>query len=288
MRKLAEVSFIILAVVLTWGCSAGRSSPRYEAEPLRFFSAAEVNAYYEQEKFLRQNGSISEQNEPGPPGWTHRVVAEDELKRLNHADPELSYSTSKQILARLNVRAPYYIEEDIKHGRPLKVPNDFGYYKNWTPLPLDIPEFYELPKLILVVKDIPFLGWYEYGRLVGDSHACIGKSEGWTRAGIFNVKEKDIDHVSASYTNADGMPSPMPWALRIYGHIWIHAGDIEGGYCSRGCINLPMVPAQELYGWADLETVVVVVNTLADLQGVLDGNQCTLYAGNCSRKSNSS
>jgi len=37
--------------------------------------------------------------------------------------------------------------------------------------------------MILIVKDIPFLGWYEQGRLVGDTHICIGKKSNWTRAG---------------------------------------------------------------------------------------------------------
>ncbi|MGA7876212.1 MAG: L,D-transpeptidase [Desulfoferrobacter sp.] len=216
-------------------------------------------------------------------GWTHRIVDEVELAQLTERDPELSYSISKQILARLNGRAPYYIDQDIKKGRLLKVPNNFTLFKNWSPLPKEIPEVYNVPKFILVVKDIPFIGWYENGRLTGDSFICIGKSEGWTRAGIYRVRDKDIDHISGSYTNAFGVPAPMPWALRIYGHVWIHAGDITGGYCSHGCINLPLMPAQALYAWADFDTVVVVTESLGALQTVFDNNRsnCVLYADAC-------
>ena len=32
--------------------------------------------------------------------------------------------------------------------------------------------------------------------------------------------------------------------------VWIHAGDIVGGYCSHGCINLPIFPAMKLFEWA--------------------------------------
>ncbi len=216
-------------------------------------------------------------------GWTHRSVDQVELSQLTNHDPHLSYSISKQILARLNVRAPYYIDQDIKRGRPLKVPNDFTLYKDWSPLPREIPEVHNIAKFILIVKDIPFIGWYEYGRLAGDSFICIGKNQGWTRAGIYRVRDKDIDHVSRSYTNAFGVPAPMPWALRIYGHVWIHAGDITGGYCSHGCINLPLMPAQALYAWADFDTVVIITESLGALQTVFHNNRsnCLLYSEAC-------
>ena len=282
--------FIVLS--LLWGCGAGRANQNFAVD------AVGLPAWVENET----SHQVSEENNldkvtanrfgynGGPQssqgGWTQRVVAKDELMRLNEEDPELSYSISKQILARLNVRAPYYIAEDIRNQRPIKVPNDFSLYKNWTPLPRMIPEVSTLPKFILIVKDIPFLGWYEDGRLAGDSPVCIGKSDGWTRAGIYRVRDKDIDHISGSYANAYGQPAPMPWALRIYEHVWSHAGDITGGYCSHGCINLPLMPAQQLFSWADHGTVVLVVESLRNLQTVFEHNRsnCVLYAGQCQGK----
>ncbi len=221
-------------------------------------------------------------------GWTERVITERELEKLSQKDPELSPSTARGILARLNNRAKYYIQEDIENGRILKVPSDFSAFRYWSPMPGTIPEISDVSKFILVVKDIPFIAWYENGKLVGDTEICIGKKEGLTRAGVYRVENKDADHISRSYPNAFGEPAPMPWALRIYDHVWIHAGDIAKGYCSHGCINLPLLPAADLFKWADSRTVVVVSESLNELARVFQRNRsnCTLYAAACGAKRN--
>jgi hypothetical protein len=115
------------------------------------------------------------------------------------------------------------------------------------------------------VKSLPFAGWYEKGHLLEDTYICIGKKGEWTKAGLYKVLKKDEHHVSASYRNAYGQPALMPWALRIYGHVWIHAGDIEGPNCSHGCINLPLQPAAKLFDWAGADTTVLVIESLKDL-----------------------
>jgi hypothetical protein len=203
---------------------------------------------------------------PGPEaGWSERKITLADLNRITSQSPELDRRTLLEILARLNIRDRDYIEEDIKKGRKLKVPKDFRYYKNWTPLPRTINEVSHIPKFVLVVKSIYFAGWYEKGKLVEDSYICIGKKGEWTKAGLYKILKKDEDHVSASYRNAYGQPALMPWALRIYGHVWIHAGDIEGPNCSHGCINLPLAPAARLFSWADAGATVLVLESMRDL-----------------------
>jgi hypothetical protein len=211
---------------------------------------------------------------PPPPvadmSWTERAIGAEELEALAEQDPDLTSAACLEILARLNKKDRAYIKSDIKKGKPLKVPNDFRSYLTWTPLPVRIPQAGKARKFILVVKDIPFLGWYEKGKLAGDTHICIGKKNGWTKAGLYRVTEKDVDHVSQSYRSAYGYPALMPYALRIYGHVWIHGGDIVGGYCSHGCINLPLSTAEELFTWTDTGTIVLVVESLKDLNRTLD------------------
>lgn len=197
--------------------------------------------------------------------WDERVISEEELESLAQRDPDMSPTVARGILARLNVRARYYIAEDIKAKRTLKVPRDFHRYKSWTPMPARLPEVGHLPKFVIIIKAIPFLGWYEQGNLVGDAEVCIGKSWGSTRSGVYRVDNKVIDAVSLKYRNAFGEPAPMPWAMRIYEHVWVHAGDISSGYCSHGCINLPLHPAKALFEWADTNTVVAVVESLEQI-----------------------
>ena len=146
------------------------------------------------------------------------------------------------------------------------MPNDFRAYRNWTPLPQQVEKLAHLPKTILVVKDIPFIGWYENGKLVGDSLVGLGKPGEETDAGVYRILEKAVDKYSLSYRNDFGEPAWMPWAMRIYGTVWIHAGDIAGPYCSHGCVMLPMDPAEELFFWTDDQTTVVIVESLANLQ----------------------
>ena len=72
------------------------------------------------------------------------------------------------------------------------------------------------PKLILVAKEVGFMGWYESGMLVGYSQACTGKPGQDTRAGFHRVEEKDAEHTSSRYLNDFGTPAWMPFSLRIY------------------------------------------------------------------------
>jgi hypothetical protein len=267
LRPLAAA---ILMSSLMWGCATG---PRDQLD-MDQFATYFYTAPQEEDRDQDRIPEPSRRKAPAKPSksLTVRPVTEEELSRIAKRDPDLSPSVARHILARINTRAPYYIAEDIKNGRAIKVPNDFSAFKDWTPLPKYIPAIAGVPKFIVIVKEIPFAGWYERGRLVGDSHACIGRTSGWTEAGLYTVKDKVVNKVSRSYTNAYGQPSPMPWALRIYGLVWIHAGDITDGNCSRGCINLPLLPAVELFKWADSGTPVLVLESLKDLDRELQKN----------------
>jgi lipoprotein-anchoring transpeptidase ErfK/SrfK len=194
-----------------------------------------------------------------------RVVTESELARVGKTDPELTRMACLEILARLNRRARYYIPDDIKHKRRMIVPNDFRAYKKWTPLPRYIRKLAKVRKFILVVKNITFLGWYSNGRLIRDTQVCIGRMWQWTKAGMYRVLDKDANHFSQSYPDAEGRPTPMPLALRIYQRVWIHTGDVIGGFCSHGCINLPLELAEKLFNWADKGTPVLILDSLKGL-----------------------
>ncbi len=193
-----------------------------------------------------------------------RVITDRELRNIERKDPNLYYRKCLEILARFNGKDKEYIRADIKRRRPLLVPRDFAGQEDWTPLPATLCGVERIPKLILVVKDISFLGWYEHGHLVGSTYACIGKLKTWTKRGTYRVKAKDPDHIS-TYLNAYGEPALMPMALHIYGRVWIHAGDVNGRNCSHGCINVPIFTADTVYNWADIGTVVLITESMKDL-----------------------
>jgi lipoprotein-anchoring transpeptidase ErfK/SrfK len=230
---------LTLLCALAWGCGAKRTvlPPEHSARDISF---------------------------------TERTLTTDELRALAEKDPALSSDVCLEILARVNRKDRFYVQQDLKTKNPLKVPNNFRAYLGWSPLPSELPASAGSRKLILVVKDLSFLGWYEHGKLLADAHVCIGKKRGWTKSGLYRVLEKDIDHVSSQYRSAYGYPSFMPYALRIYRGVWIHGGDVTGGKCSHGCINLPLDAAEKLYTWTKPGTIVLVVETSEALGPTLE------------------
>jgi hypothetical protein len=194
--------------------------------------------------------------------WTERVVTEQELLDLERSVPSLDLNTCREILGRLNAKEAFYIRQDIRQGSRLKVPRDFTAYRDWTPLPVRLPRELSVPKLILVVKDAAFAGWYESGVLIGDSQACTGGSGQDTKAGLYRVEEKDAEHTSSSYPNDYGTRAWMPFSLRIYEAVWIHAGNVFGPHCSHGCVILPIEKAEALFGWTEPGTPVLILDKL--------------------------
>jgi hypothetical protein len=79
----------------------------------------------------------------------------------------------------------------------------------------------------------------------------------------------------------------MPYALRIYGITWIHAGDIERSHCSHGCINLPVFSAMRLFEWATPGTPVLIIDNLNEYPAIIarEMSNCTLFAS-CGKREN--
>jgi hypothetical protein len=269
-RPIGFFSLFLVALIFLGGCATTRQVDMSQLDQME----ADEEASREQK---RPEPSPPPRQPAHPPQkktavdkrWTERVITEKEISKLSEKDPELTPVACSEILARLNTKARFYIPDDIRHKRKLRVPRDFSAYKNWTPMPTYIREAASLPKFILIAKDIPFLGWYQGGKLIGDTQICIGKMFGWTKAGVYRILDKDPNHISNTYTNAFGEPAPMPYALRIYDRVWIHMGDVIGGYCSHGCINLPMEPSEKVYEWADKNTMVAIVDSVHDTNKML-------------------
>ncbi|MHC1725820.1 MAG: L,D-transpeptidase [Syntrophobacteraceae bacterium] len=262
-KFIANRGVSLFALLLLSGCAV-RPVPMQEAQYL---------APYEEEReapAVRELGKST----PSPKQFrkpekkdlstVHRRITEKELRQIEEKDPNLGFYRLLEILCRLNKKDKEYIREDMKHKKPLVVPKDFYSYRDWSPLPAHLTGVRQFPKFILVVKNIPFIGWYERGKLVGDTYICIGKQHTWTKRGMYRIKEKDSHHMSY-YPNAHGDPSLMPHAMRVYDRVWIHTGDIIGPNCSHGCINVPLYHAEKLFSWTEIGTAVLITESLKDL-----------------------
>lgn len=141
-------------------------------------------------------------------------------------------------------------------------------------LPKELTQEKKVSKLILVIIHEQFLGGYEYGKLEFSYPISSGIEKGLTPSGYleegkesptirgrFKIFYKSTYHVSSIY----GLPMPWMLAFTTDGHA-IHAGKLLGYPGSHGCVRLLKKDAKNLFTWADIGTIVLVVDSFKDLE----------------------
>jgi len=134
---------------------------------------------------------------------TQRPLHENELTELCVERAGLELPKCWEILARLNTKDVRYIKEDLKRGNILKVPNNFKAHSNFSPLPARLPLEPNPDKFILIVKNIPFLGWYEKGVWSAIRTYASGKSQ----AGRGQENSRSWPRTSIMYPRVIGAPT---------------------------------------------------------------------------------
>ena len=125
--------------------------------------------------------------------------------------------------------------------------------------------------------------FYKAGTLVGASPISSGREGYRTPTGRFSIIQKERHHLSTLYGDyvdsagnvvvrnvgvmEDPKPpgtffrgAPMPYFMRIYAGVGMHAGYLPGVPDSHGCIRLPLRMAQIFYANAPSGTRVAVVH----------------------------
>ena len=92
------------------------------------------------------------------------------------------------------------------------------------------------PVLIVVSKPEQIAYVYRNGIRIARSSVSTGRPGHPTPVGVFDIIEKEKDHVSTIYKGAE-----MPWMERLtWTGIALHAGDLPGYPDSHGCVRLPL------------------------------------------------
>ena len=95
---------------------------------------------------------------------------------------------------------------------------------------------------------------YRNGILIAVSTVSTGKKGHETPTGVFTILQKDKDHHSKKYDNA-----PMPYQERLtWDGIALHAGGLPGYPESHGCVHLPTMFAELLFGATNMGMTVVI------------------------------
>ncbi len=125
--------------------------------------------------------------------------------------------------------------------------------------------------------------FYKSGQIVGMSPISSGREGYRTPTGRFSIIQKEQDHLSTLYGDyvdssgnvvvrnvgvmEDPRPpgtsfrgAPMPYFMRIYGGVGMHAGYLPGVPDSHGCIRMPRRMAEIFYANAPSGTPVSVTH----------------------------
>jgi len=124
--------------------------------------------------------------------------------------------------------------------------------------------------------------FYKSGLLVGVSQLSTGREGLKTPTGQFAIIQKDINHVSSKYGDFvddagtvvkanvaidDPKPpgthfkgAPMPYFMRIWDGVGMHAGYLPGYPASHGCIRMPEFMAENFFKSVSTGTPVTISN----------------------------
>lgn len=114
----------------------------------------------------------------------------------------------------------------------------------------------EGPMVLLVNLKTQRAYAYRNGVRIGASTVSTGKKGHTTPTGVFQILQKNKDHVSNIYKGAK-----MPYMQRLtWDGIALHAGNLPGYPASHGCVRLPYEFSKKLFAETALGMTVVVVN----------------------------
>ncbi len=119
--------------------------------------------------------------------------------------------------------------------------------------------------LVMVVSITEQRGYvYRNGVLIGATSVSTGRPGYPTPIGVFTVLQKQVEHRSTIYDDAQ-----MPYMERLtWGGVALHAGGLPGYPESHGCIHLPSEFAKRLFGITSTGMTVVIANETSEPQRV--------------------
>ena len=143
--------------------------------------------------------------------------------------------------------------EDLRPGDTLIVPNQFGLdYRAYSPFPRFYPGARDIPKVVILNKNIQAWAAYHNGALERWGIINTGASSSRTPSGRFNVNWKQEYRVST--LSPPGEAWEMYWVMNLHERRGIHMHQYAlptSGPASHGCIRMLEPDAQWLYTWTD-------------------------------------
>jgi lipoprotein-anchoring transpeptidase ErfK/SrfK len=141
---------------------------------------------------------------------------------------KIVYETSLEKYSEIQFPAVFYGLEMVF---PATVA-DFS--KSGRKLPTGVKETDDLVFVDVTPEGKTALAFYQNGKLALATHVSLGTKGHATPRGTFTTSYKESYKRSKLYENA-----PMPYAVNVEGHIFLHHGRVNGKPLSHGCIRVP-------------------------------------------------
>jgi lipoprotein-anchoring transpeptidase ErfK/SrfK len=139
----------------------------------------------------------------------------------------------------LRVKRVLKIDGPFRHG-------DYAWDENGAP---------KTGRVIITVDlRAQTLSVFRDGYEIGAAVILYGATDKPSPKGAFPITQKVADYYSRTYDNA-----PMPYAQRLTSDgVFIHGSDVQWGRGTHGCIGVPTVFAQKLFGVTKIGDLVVI------------------------------
>ncbi|MDQ1344376.1 MAG: hypothetical protein QG650_1097 [Patescibacteria group bacterium] len=120
-------------------------------------------------------------------------------------------------------------------------------------LPAGVRETDDLVFVDVTPEGKTALAFYQNGKLALATHVSLGTKGHATPRGTFTASYKESYKRSKLYENA-----PMPYAVNVEGHVFLHHGRVNGTPLSHGCIRVPGFYQEVIFREIKSGTKVVV------------------------------
>jgi lipoprotein-anchoring transpeptidase ErfK/SrfK len=144
-------------------------------------------------------------------------------------------------------------EVDLLRAPDGLAPGEFEWQPGWD-------QDNGAPVLLMVSLSEQRAYVYRDGQRIGTTTVSSGKPGHDTPTGVYEILQKQKMHHSNKYEDPrTGRAAAMPWMQRLsWDGVALHAGRVRAQPASHGCVRLPPVFAEQLYGITEKGGIVVI------------------------------
>ena len=179
---------------------------------------------------------------PEKPKFTYKKVNRKDWLAEN--DSMLTEDKRRILYALNRVDKQYF-----RYMDSIIVPNSFSdSLAAYMPFPLEVPELYDVDKIIIFSYPAQVFAAYEKGKIVKTGPTSMGRQSKKTPTGLFFTNWKSKESIS---TVDDEWILKWNFNISNYGGVGFHEYALPGYPASHSCLRLQAADGEYLYYWGE-------------------------------------